>query len=59
VFYPLRTEVAMNVSTAPPAIPPDMDYTSGADQLMIDADVLHGEESEPIIRRLLDDPRVD
>lgn len=30
-----------------------------ADGMMVDADVVHGEESEPIVRRLLDDPRVD
>lgn len=30
-----------------------------ADGMMVDADVVHGEESEPVIRRLLDDPRVD
>ena len=31
----------------------------GGDGMLIDADVVHGEESEPVIRRLLDDPRVD
>jgi hypothetical protein len=30
-----------------------------ANGMMVDADVVHGEESEPLIRRLLDDPRVD
>ena len=30
-----------------------------ADGMMVDADVVHGEESEPVIRRLLDKPRVD
>lgn len=30
-----------------------------ADGMMVDADVVHGKKSEPVIRRLLDDPRVD
>jgi len=30
-----------------------------ADGMMVDAEVVHGEESESIIRKLLDDPRVD
>ena len=30
-----------------------------ANGMMVDADVVHGEESEPIVRRLLDGPRVD
>jgi hypothetical protein len=30
-----------------------------ADGMMVNADVAHGKESEPIIRRLLDDQRVD
>ena len=30
-----------------------------ADGMMVDADVVHGDESEPVIRRLLDNPRVD
>lgn len=29
------------------------------DGMMVDADVVHGKESEPLIRKLLDDPRVD
>jgi len=30
-----------------------------ADGMMVDADVVHGQESEPVIRRLLNDRRVD
>jgi hypothetical protein len=30
-----------------------------ADGMMVDADVAHGQEAEPLIRRLLDDRRVD
>jgi len=30
-----------------------------ADGMMVDADVVHGNESEPVIRRLLDDQRVE